>query len=284
MSLTNLLKKLLIEYKIKPRKRFGQSFLVDENLMKRMINYANLKEDDVVLDIGAGFGFLTELLAEKVKKVIAIEIDPKLVKFLRKKFAHTNRVEIFQGDFLKLSFKGYYNKVVSSPPYTRISDILFKLLRENFEVAVLLLQKEFALRLTAKPGEESYGRLTVMTYVQAEVELLDEVLSSAFYPQPEVSSMLVRIKPKKEPPFKIHDWNMFEETVRFLFTQKNRKLRNALQTFSKQESFKWLSKPFEGIPYLEKRVFTLKPEEICEISNIIYTQKNRNIKFSEVNS
>lgn len=274
MSLLNSVKKLLRIYSLKPKKIFGQSFVVDEVLLERMANYANLTGKDTVLEIGAGFGFLTEVLASKVGKVLAVEVDPKLVKILRKKFSKNSKVKIFHGDFLKLDFKGYYNKVVSSPPYSIISKIIFKLLEESFDVAILLLQKEFALRLLAKPGEKDYGRLTVMAYVKSEVEVLEEVPSIAFYPKPKVSSILVKIKPKKEPPFKVNDWKIFEETVRLLFTQKNRKLRNALKIFLKHKNFGWLNvDDFKDFPYLERRVFTLKPEEICEISNLIVNLK-----------
>ncbi|RJX15983.1 ribosomal RNA small subunit methyltransferase A [Candidatus Bathyarchaeota archaeon] len=274
MSLLNSVKKLLRIYSLKPKKIFGQSFVVDEVLLEKMANYANLTEKDTVLEIGAGFGFLTEVLASKAGKVLAVEVDPKLVKILRKKFSENSKVKIFHGDFLKLDFKGYYNKVVSSPPYSTISKIIFKLLEESFDVAILLLQKEFALRLLAKPGEKDYGRLTVMAYVKSEVEVLEEVPSIAFYPKPKVSSILVKIKPKKEPPFKVNDWKIFEETVRLLFTQKNRKLRNALKIFLKHKNFGWLNvDDFKDFPYLERRVFTLKPEEICEISNLIVNLK-----------
>ncbi|OYT53792.1 MAG: ribosomal RNA small subunit methyltransferase A [Candidatus Hecatellales archaeon ex4484_218] len=274
MSLLNSVKKLLRIYSLKPKKIFGQSFVVDEALLEKMANYANLTGKDTVLEIGAGFGFLTEVLASKAGKVLAVEVDPKLVKILRKKFSKNSKVKIFHGDFLKLDFKGYYNKVVSSPPYSTISKIIFKLLEESFDVAILLLQKEFALRLLAKPGEKDYGRLTVMAYVKSEVEVLEEVPSIAFYPKPKVSSILVKIKPKKEPPFKVNDWKIFEETVRLLFTQKNRKLRNALKIFLKHKNFGWLNvDDFKDFPYLERRIFTLKPEEICEISNLIVNLK-----------
>ncbi|RLI05450.1 ribosomal RNA small subunit methyltransferase A [Candidatus Bathyarchaeota archaeon] len=269
MELLKTVRRLLREYEVKPRKKLGQSFLVDKSLMERMVEYANLKKDDVVVEVGAGFGFLTEILAEKAGRVFAVEVDPKLVKILERRLKRFNNVKIIQADFLKLNLKNF-DKVVSSPPYSIISKIIFKLLNTPFKVAVLLLQKEFALRLSAKPGEKNYGRLTVMGYVKSEVEILEEVPSKAFYPEPEVSSMVVRIKPRREPPFKIEDWKIFEQTVRFLFTQKNRKLKNALQTLSKQEEFKCLRESFKDFPYLEKRVFMLKPEEFCEILNLIY--------------
>ena len=232
MSLKFSVEKLIAKYKLKPRKKFGQNFLIDKGLMERMVEYAEVKSDDVVVDVGAGFGFLTEILAKKAGKVICVELDPKLYNFLRGKFSGKDNVKIVLGDFCKLNFKGLYNKVVSSPPYSAISRIFFKILEEGFEVAVLVLQKEFALRLKAKPGEKDYGRLTVMAYAKCDVEFLEEISASSFYPKPKVSSILVKVIPKKELPMNIENWNMFEQTVKVLFTQKNKKLKNALKIFS----------------------------------------------------
>ncbi|MCX8175745.1 MAG: 16S rRNA (adenine(1518)-N(6)/adenine(1519)-N(6))-dimethyltransferase RsmA [Candidatus Bathyarchaeota archaeon] len=275
MSLKSYVKKLIVRYKLKPKKRFGQNFLVDKGLMERMVEYAEVKSDDVVVHVGAGFGFLTEILAKKAGKVVCVELDPKLYNFLREKFYGKDNVEVVLGDFCKLNFKGLYNKVVSSPPYSEISRIFFKILEEGFEVALLLLQKEFALRLKAKPGEKDYSRLTVMAYVKCEAEFLEEVSASSFYPKPKVSSMLVKITPKKESPLIVESWSMFKQTVKVLFTQKNRKLKNALRAFSNYNGFSWIKSIIPCLPYLERRVFTLKPEEICEISNIL------NKKFAE---
>jgi len=272
MSFFSYIKKALKDYGVKPKKKLGQSFVVDELVLKRMVDYANPQNHDVVLDVGSGFGFLTELLVQKAGRVVAVEIDPRLLDFLRRKFAHTSKVEIHSGDFLKLDLKGKYNKVVSSPPYSVVSKILFKILDEGFEFAILLLQKEFALRLVARPRDRDYSRLTVMVYLKAEVELLEEVPSSAFYPEPEVASVIVRIRSREEPPFKVYDWRIFEQVVQFMFTQRKKKVKNVLQKLSTMEPFNKLAKPFEGIPYLEKRVFMLKPEELGEISNAVYKQ------------
>jgi len=270
MSLKFSVEKLIARYKLKPRKKFGQNFLIDKGLMERMVEYAEVKSDDVVVDVGAGFGFLTEILAKKAGKVICVELDPKLYNFLRGKFSGKDNVKIVLGDFCRLNFKGLYNKVVSSPPYSAISRIFFKILEEGFEVAVLVLQKEFALRLKAKPGEKDYGRLTVMAYAKCDVEFLEEISASSFYPKPKVSSILVKVIPKKELPMSIENWNMFEQTVKVLFTQKNKKLKNALKIFSNYNGFHWIRSIIPGLPYLERRVFTLRPEEICEISNILH--------------
>jgi 16S rRNA (adenine1518-N6/adenine1519-N6)-dimethyltransferase len=235
-----------------------------------MVTHAELKSQDTVLEIGSGFGFLTELLAEKADKVIAIEVDSKLAEILEKKFAGIKKIKTYCGDFLKLSLEEGYNKVISNPPYSIASKILFKLLDQKLELAILLFQADFAKRLGARVGTKEYGRLSVMCRVKAQVELMGAVSNSAFYPKPRVSSMMVRITPRKQKPFEVADWNLFEQTVRFMFTQRNKKVKNALETFEKMGAYDRLVKPYLGIPFLERRVFTLTPEEFGKLSDAVY--------------
>ena len=266
MPLLDYVKNTLRRYEIKPRKRFGQSFLIDENVIIRMIEYANVNSKDRVLDVGSGLGFLAELLAEKTDKVIAVESDFKLANILKEKFSENRKIEVYFADFLKLNLKNKFNKVVSSPPYSIASKILFKLLDEKFDLAVLLLQKEFALRMIALPASKDYGRLTVMTYIKAEVEKLEETSSMAFYPKPKVDSTIIRLKPR-ERPFKISDMALFEKIVKFMFTQRNRKVRNVLQKLIKLGILETQIISLDSIPFLDRRVFTLKPEEFGEITD-----------------
>jgi 16S rRNA (adenine1518-N6/adenine1519-N6)-dimethyltransferase len=273
MQILTSTKKLLREYGVRPRKKLGQSFMVDEKLMLRMMDYAELKSTDTVLEIGAGLGFLTELLAEKAGKILAIELDRKLIKILNEKLAFNEKIEIIQGDFLKLKINGY-NKVISNPPYSLSSNILFKILESPLECAVLTLQSEFAERLVANPGDESYGRLTVMAFVKSEVELMENVPRTAFFPIPEVSSKVVKIKPKKIE-LSIPNWHIFEETVRILFTQRNRKLKNALEVFGKVKKIENFKPIIQNIPFLERRVFTLTPEEFGVVANEIWERTQR---------
>ncbi len=267
MLLRNYLKDILRRYEIKPKRRYGQSFLVDENLINRMVEYADVSGEDSIFDIGAGLGFLTELLAEKAGKVIAVESDIRLANILKEKFLNNNKIEVLLGDFLKFNIKDKYNKVVACPPYSIASKILFKLLDEKFELAILLLQREFASRMAANPGGKEYGRLTVMTYIKAEVEKLEEVPNTAFYPKPKVSSTIVKLKPRE--PFKISDMFLYESLVRYMFTQRNRKVRNVLRRLFEREIFKAPLEDFSSIPFLDRRVFTLRPEEFGEVVDAI---------------
>jgi 16S rRNA (adenine1518-N6/adenine1519-N6)-dimethyltransferase len=236
-----------------------------------LVDYANLSSDDVILEVGAGFGFLTEVLIKKAEKVIAVEIDPRLVRVLRRRLSGIENVEILEGDILKMDIQGF-NKVVSTPPYSISSPLLFWLFERPFELAVLTLQKEFAERLNAPIGSEDYCRLTVMTYSKAEVELLDLVPNEAFYPPPEVDSMIVRIKPRRTPPFQVENSKVFEDVVRVLFTQRNKKVKNAVVQYFREHGINKhkASKLAVTLPFREKRVRDLAPEDFGELANEIF--------------
>jgi 16S rRNA (adenine1518-N6/adenine1519-N6)-dimethyltransferase len=269
MEFQEHLKRLLENHHLHPRRRLGQNFMVDERVLGRVVEYANLEESDVVLEVGGGLGFLTGLLAEDAGRVITVEKDPRFAAFLREKYGGEERIEVREGDFLKMDIAGY-NKVVSNPPYLTISKIIFKLLEDEFDLGVLTLQKEFAEKMTADPGCKDYGRLAVVTYARAEVDLLESVPPSAFYPQPKVTSIITRLHFRREPPFKVGDWKFFNEVVRVLFTQKNRTVRRALRVLSKQTPLIGLAEATSQLPFLDRRVFTLMPEEFGVLTDALH--------------
>jgi len=161
-------------------------------------------------------------------------------------------------------------------PYSISSDVMFRLLRFKFDVAVLMFQKEFAERMVARPGSEDYGRLTVNTYYRAEVEMLDQVPPTAFFPQPKVNSAIVRLKPRA-PPFEIKDERVFSNVVRALFQHRRQRVRNALmRSFSEifadvMPKNERRSLADERLPkkLSEARVMDLAPENFGEISNLL---------------
>jgi 16S rRNA (adenine1518-N6/adenine1519-N6)-dimethyltransferase len=263
-------RRLLRQAGVRPRRKLGQSFMVDETLLLRLADYGKVGSADRVLEVGAGLGFLTEVLAGRAGMVLAVEADPKLYRLLEDRFSRRRNVRLYFGDFLKLKLEGSYDKVVSNPPYSIASPLLFKLFESPFKLAVLTLQREFAERLNAKPGGRNYGRLTVAAYYWAEVEILEEIAPEAFYPPPEVSSVVVRLKPRSQPPFKLENYGFFSEIVKLLFSQRRRKLSRALQTLAKLKPELGLGKPFTGVPYLNRRVFTLTPEEFAELANMFW--------------
>jgi 16S rRNA (adenine1518-N6/adenine1519-N6)-dimethyltransferase len=177
MSLINEIQRILRAYGISPKKHLGQNFVVDAALLDRMVCHA--------------------------QKVIAVELDPKLTSILRDRLSDLGNIMILQGDILRLPVPTF-SKVVSSPPYSISSPIIYWLIERNFECDVLIFQEEFADRLVAEPGSKDYGSLTVFTYYRAEVDLLEPVPRSAFWPQPSVDSVIVQMKPKKTP-FQLKD-------------------------------------------------------------------------------
>ena len=200
--------------------------MVDSGLLQRMVDYAELSPRDVVLDVGAGIGNLTRLLAARAGKVIAIERDRRLIKILKEQLRGCANVEFLHGDALRLELPKF-NKVVANLPYGISSDITFRLLERGFELAVLMYQLEFAKRLVAEPGSDDYGRLTVNVYYRANVELLEKAPPEAFVPQPKVTSAVVRLRPHN-PPFEVMDERMFFSVVRALFQHRRQRVRNAL--------------------------------------------------------
>ena len=270
MENVNLLRRakhLLRLYGFSPKKCLGQNFTVNSDMLQRLVSHASITEDDVVLEVGAGLGFLTQLLSSKCKKVITVEVDPALASFLRKQLRSMQNVDLIEGDILKVSLP-VFNKVVSAPPYSISSPLLFRLLENKFDSAVLILQKEFAERLAASVGSKDYGRLTVNVYYRADVELLDVVPRTMFYPPPDVDSMMVRLTPRA-PPFHVDDEETFFELVRTLFTQRNRKVRNGLISFLHQHEItgKEAVELADSTIYSKKRVRELAPEDFGILAN-----------------
>ncbi|MDI9623391.1 MAG: 16S rRNA (adenine(1518)-N(6)/adenine(1519)-N(6))-dimethyltransferase RsmA [Methanothermobacter sp.] len=256
-------KNILKKYGIRLNKRLGQHYLIDDSKRQKILSYADLKDDDVILEIGPGIGTLTIPLASKAGKVIAIEKDKKVATILKDRLKNHKNVDLIIGDALKIDFP-YFNKIVSNLPYKISSPITFKLLEYDFDFGILMYQREFAERMIAKPGTKDYSRLSVALYFMANIEILDYIPRSAFLPPPRVDSALIRLTPRE----KIN--GTFERTCRALFQHKKKKARNALI-----QSFHEISKetnPREIVDHidprlLEKRVFTLTPEEILKISN-----------------
>jgi len=267
-------RRLLHAYRIFPKKRLGQSFVIDEGLLRLMVSYASLNKDDVVLEIGAGLGFLTRLLSQRCKQVIAVEVDPRLMRILRTELKDLENVELVEGDVLKVPIPPF-NKVVSNPPFYISSPILFWLLEKKFDSAILTFQKEFAERLVASVGSKEYGRLTVMTYFRADVELLDYVSKDMFYPSPDVDSYIIRLKPKP-PPFIVQDKQAFVELVRTLFTQRNKKVRNAIIPFLLKLGIakEKVIEAADSLLYHSKRVRELAPEDFGALTNEILKKKD----------
>jgi len=243
------------------KRNTGQNFLVDHHVAEREVAYAQIEKDDVVLEIGPGKGVLTTRLAERAKQVIAIEIDGQLVEHLQKRLPEN--VLLIHDDALKVDFTVLpdFNKIVSNLPFQISSPITFKLLDYDFTVAVLIYQKEFAERMTAKPGTKHYSRLSVGVYYKAHCELLETIPKTCFKPQPKVDSCTVKLVPRKSPPFSVTDEPFFFDLARELFNHRRKKIKSTIRDLYNIKSNK--------VPYLNNRVEELTPEQIGELSDAL---------------
>ena len=276
MSLLEETKSLLRSHRIKPKKTIGQNFLVDPRYFQKLICYASLNNNDTVLEIGAGTGFLTNILKEKCKTVLAVEFDKKLVNVLREQLEDATNVRIIEGNILKVSVPSF-NKIVSVPPYQISSRLLVWLFSKGFDCAVLVFQKEFADRLVATPGSEDYGWLTVFTYYNAQVELLDALSKSVFYPEPKVDSVITRLIPKRQPLGEQVGDIAFRRLLQILFTHRNRKVRGAILPYLR--GLRGTTKldaveVAERVPYSDKRVRELAPEDLGVLANALSQQES----------
>jgi len=245
--------------------------MVDSSILQNMVDYASLNQNDVVLDIGAGLGFLTGFLANNCERVLAVESDARLVKGLREELKDLPKAKIVEGDVFKVRVP-QFNKIVSIPPYHISSPLLLWLFRQKIDCAVLILQKEFANRLIAPVKSEDYGWLAVVAYYYVEVELLDDVPKWMFFPQPKVDSVVVRLKPKKLHPFTLKSEVLFKQLTQSLFTHRNRKVRNAVLPFIKgacATRAESAIKVVEGLSFRNKRVRELAPEDFGALLNAL---------------
>jgi 16S rRNA (adenine1518-N6/adenine1519-N6)-dimethyltransferase len=231
------IRKELAEHGFIPKKGWGQHFLIDRNILNKMIRTAQIKEEDVVLEIGPGFGEMTTGLAKKSKKVIAIEIDPKLVEILKKKVMDYPNVEVVKGDILKVDFDKLLSqeknpvKVVANLPYQISTPLLFRFieLRQLFSTLTLMLQKEVAERMVAPPGGKEYGPLSIFIQLVSDLTIRFLVKPAAFFPPPKIESAVIHMVWKEKPMAEVKDVEWFKKIVRGSFGYRRKTLINALK-------------------------------------------------------
>lgn len=225
------------KYNIQLTKSLGQNFLTDFNVVKKIVNTADVGQEDVVIEVGPGIGTMTLELAKKAKKVIAIEIDKRLIPALEDNLSGFSNVQIINMDIMKADINAITSeydssniKVVANLPYYITTPIIMKFLEEDTkaDMMVFMIQKEVARRIVAEPGTKDYGALSVAVQYYSKPEKAFDVPPHCFIPQPDVDSAVIKLIINKEPPVKLLDKGMFFKTVKCSFAQRRKTLINAL--------------------------------------------------------
>jgi 16S rRNA (adenine1518-N6/adenine1519-N6)-dimethyltransferase len=277
-------KEILTNYSIKPRKSLGQSFLIEQESIKQIAAIANVQEKDIIVEIGAGIGVLTEYLAQNAAKIIAVELDDRLVKVLEYRLSEYKNIEIYQGNILQFDFRTIADaehqkiKVVGNIPYNISNPLLFYLLsfKNIINSFVLMMQKELVERLVASPGRKSYGVPSVILQMFATVEKVLNIPASYFYPRPKVESSVMKGFFHERPKFEINDEDYFIRLVRDSFAQRRKMLINNLKKSKLmdgvEESLLKEMLLLAGIDG-QRRAETLSIEEFGNLSNIFKKNK-----------
>jgi 16S rRNA (adenine1518-N6/adenine1519-N6)-dimethyltransferase len=254
---------------LKPVKYLGQHFLNDKNIARKIAEAINPQPDDVIVEIGAGEGFLTEQFVGKVRKIFAVEVDKRAVDFLRVRFE--DKVGILHQDFLKLDFKMFENygkiRLVGNIPYNITSSIIFKAIenRRLIKDLTIMVQLEVALRIVAQPGVKDYSILSVMCQAYSKPEILFRVSRNVFYPRPNVTSAVIRLDFENGEKAKgIIDDSFFKKIVKVVFNKRRKILKNTLKEIFDDETLSKLE--FD----LTKRPEQLSVDEFIELSNSLY--------------
>ena len=229
---------VLQKYQFHFQKKYGQNFLIDTSVLERIIKAAQIGPEDCVLEIGPGIGTMTQYLAENAGKVVAVEIDKALIPILEETLAPYGNVTVLQGDVLKVDLRELaekYNggkplKVVANLPYYITTPIIMGLFEKNVPLksVTVMVQKEVAERMQAKPGTKDYGALSIAVQYYARPEVVANVPPNCFMPRPNVGSAVVKLERFAVPPVEVKDEKFMFTLIRAAFGQRRKMLVNAL--------------------------------------------------------
>ena len=241
---------ILQKYKIVFQKKYGQNFLVDLNVLEKIVSAARITKEDFVLEIGPGIGTLTQYLAKAAREVVAVEIDKHFIPILDETLAGYDNVTVINQDVLKLDIEALINeknkgkpiKVVANLPYNITTPILMGLFEKKIALksATVMIQKEVADRIKQGPGSKDYGALSLAVQYYATPSLVTEVSPNCFIPRPKVSSAVIRLERHEVPPVSVRDEKLLFQLIRASFNQRRKTLANGLKNsaeldFTKEE-------------------------------------------------
>lgn len=272
------IKYIMDKYGFRFSKSLGQNFLIDEHIIERIADGAEIGPDDYVLEIGPGIGVMTQELAQRAKKVVAIEIDRDLIPVLKETLADFDNVTVIRADVLDLDlnaviaehFGDKKPKVVANLPYYITTPIIMMLLEDGIPVSeiVVMIQKEVADRIAAKPSTKAYGALSVATQYYTEPSIIAKVPRTVFMPQPNVDSVVIRMILREEPPVQLDNPDVFFKVIKAAFGQRRKTLLNALTAGGYGQNKEHLSEMLHsvGIDPI-RRGETLSIEEFATLAN-----------------
>ncbi|MTD32155.1 16S rRNA (adenine(1518)-N(6)/adenine(1519)-N(6))-dimethyltransferase RsmA [Planomicrobium sp. YIM 101495] len=277
-------KQIMDKYGLKVKKSLGQNFLIDPNILRNIVDHAGLTKDSAAIEVGPGIGALTEQLARQAGKVLAFEIDQRLLPVLEDTLSPYDNIDIVHSDILKADVQktideqlvGYEDiMVVANLPYYITTPIIIRLLTENLPIRglVVMLQKEVAERITAKPGTKAYGSLSIAIQYYTHAELAMIVPPTVFMPQPNVDSAVIRMIKRTEPIAQVTDEKFFFTVTRASFVQRRKTIFNNLQAGlpegkAKKEA---IIEALEGTGIEpSRRGETLTIQEFAQLANALY--------------
>ncbi|MCR4590720.1 MAG: 16S rRNA (adenine(1518)-N(6)/adenine(1519)-N(6))-dimethyltransferase RsmA [Lachnospiraceae bacterium] len=270
---------IIKKYDVKAQKKYGQNFLIDENVLRRIVDAAGIGEEDTVLEIGPGTGALTAFLCEKAGQVIAVEIDKKLMPILEGSFKDRENVTLINGDIMKIDILSILPddcksvKVAANLPYYITTPIIMGLLEKKapIESMTIMIQKEVAERMLSLPGKKTYGALSLAVQYHTDASAVMEVPPNCFIPRPKVSSSVMHLKVRKEPSVSVEDEELLFEIIRASFNQRRKTLLNGLKNYpGLQFSPEEISKAIETLGKPSTiRGEQLSLEEFAKLSDIL---------------
>lgn len=277
-------KEILEKYRFSFKKSLGQNFLIDTNILDRIIHYGELTKETGVIEIGPGIGSLTEQLAQNSKKVVAIEIDQRLIPVLKETLSPYDNVTVIKADVLEVDLKQVIKEqladakdimVVANLPYYVTTPILLKLLEEGLPIRgiVAMLQKEVAERISAEPGTKAYGSLSIAIQYYTTAEIVMTVPKTVFIPQPNIDSAVIRLTKRQEPPAYVKDERFFFTVTRGSFAQRRKTILNNLTSQlpnGKEKKAEILIALEKAEIDSQRRGETLSIVEFARLSNELY--------------
>lgn len=263
---------ILNRFKLRADKKLGQNFLIDENVVRQIVEAAELSEADTVLEVGPGIGTLTQGLAESKAKVVAVELDTRLLPVLATTLEGYDNVRVVHGDILKVNIMEEVGapsfKVCANLPYYITTPIIFALLEKRLpmERLVAMVQKEVAERMAAQPGGKEYGALSVAIQYYTEPEIAFIVPPASFIPAPAVDSAVIVCKRREKPPVEVCDEVLFFRVVKAAFSLRRKMLSNSLKNMGikGEQVAKWLE--LAGVDG-KRRAETLSLEDFAKLTN-----------------